>query len=123
MQYSPKLKKAMEDIKAVLNKYDIAAMVVLHTPGHSEYLMRIDPTYSCAKTDGDSIRIKAKIKDFPDKKAWEERVSNTSNMLSLLGEVGGRTSINIMEVSKQLDKIVDAEHFDGGHTSHTEQNN
>jgi hypothetical protein len=31
MQYSPKLKKAMEEIKAVLNKHDIAASVILHT--------------------------------------------------------------------------------------------
>ncbi len=123
MQYSPKLKKAMEEIRDVLNKHDIGAYVVLHTPGHSEYLLKIDPTYSCARFDGDHVRIKALRKDFPNKQAWEEKVAGTSNMLSLLGSVGGRTAVAILDISKQLDKIVDAEHFDGGHTSHTEQNN
>lgn len=49
MQYSPKLKKAMEDIKKILHENDIAGFVVLHTPGFSEYLNRVDPSYSCAK--------------------------------------------------------------------------
>jgi len=31
MQYSPKLKKAMEEIKAILKRDDIAGIVVLHT--------------------------------------------------------------------------------------------
>lgn len=48
MQYSPKLKKAAEEIKQILQKYDIAANVILHTSGHSEYLLHITPTYSCA---------------------------------------------------------------------------
>lgn len=32
MQYSPKLKVAMDEVKDVLKKYDIAGFVVLHTP-------------------------------------------------------------------------------------------
>lgn len=126
MQYSPKLKKAMEQIKQVLKEHDIAAMVVLHTPGHSEYLIRIDPSYSCARFEGDErIRVKAKLKeDFGgDKKAWEEKITCTSNMLSLLGEVGARTSMAILEISKVVDEKVNAEHRDGGHTSHNQQNN
>lgn len=46
MQYSPKLKKAMAEIKAIADKYDIAAIVCLHTPGHGEYLLKVDPLYS-----------------------------------------------------------------------------
>lgn len=41
MQYNPKLKKAADEIKLILQKYDIAANVILHTPGHSEYLYRL----------------------------------------------------------------------------------
>lgn len=124
MQYSPKLKKAMEEIKMLMLKYDIGGLVVLHTPGHSEYLLRIDPSYSCAKFEGDNIRIKAKLKDFNgDKNKWEEKVAGTSNMLNLIGEVGGRTSLSILNISEQLDKIVDAEHTDGNHSSNTQQNN
>lgn len=124
MQYSPKLKRAMNEMKMLMLKYDIGGFCVLHTPGHSEYLLRIDPSYSCAKFEGDHVRIKAKLADFNgDKRAWEEKVASTSNMLSLIGEVGGRTALSILEISKQVDEIVEAEHKDGGHTSHTQQNN
>lgn len=114
----------MEEIKAIVKKHDIGAMVVLHTPGHSEYYMNISPSYSCAKQEGDTVRIKAKLKDFNgDKKAWEIKVTDTSNLLTHLGETGARTAMSILNVSKQLDQVIDAEHFGGGHSSHTEQNN
>lgn len=125
MQYSPKLKKAMEDIKSILKKYDIAGMVILHTPGNSEYFIELNPSYSCAKSNGDSVRIKAKLQeDFHgDKQAREKNVADTTNMFSLLSEVGMRISLSLSDVSERLDKIVNAEHFDGCHSSQTEQNN
>lgn len=61
MQYSPKLKKAMEEIKRILKDHDIAASVVLHTPGHSEYYLRINPSYSCATLNKGELRVKAKL--------------------------------------------------------------
>lgn len=125
MEYSPKLKKAMQEIKAVIEKYDIAALVVLHTPGNSEYLLELSPTYSCAKFEGNNLRIRAKlVDDFKgDKKAHKQKLTDTSNMLSSLSETGGRTILSLMDVSDKLDKIIDAEHFGGGHTSHITQNN
>jgi hypothetical protein len=126
MQYSPKLKKAMEEIKMILLKYDIGAMVVLHTPGHSEYLLRIDPSYSCAKFEGDSlIRVKAKLKEdfFGNKEMWTQKVTDTSNMLTLLSEVAMRQGLSLADISKIVDEKVNAEHSGGDHTSHNQQNN
>ena len=64
MQYSPKLKKAAEEIKSILKKYDIAANVVLHTPGHSEYLLEITPTYSAAWLENGIVRFRARASDY-----------------------------------------------------------
>lgn len=125
MQYSPKLKKAAEEIKSILDKYDIAAMVVLHTPGHSEYLIKINPSYSCAFIDGEMLRVRAKLQEHfnGDKKAWEKKVSDTANMLRLLSETSGHLTISVMEMSKIVDERVNAEHNGNGHTSHNQQNN
>jgi len=125
MQYSPKLKIAMEEIKAILKKHDIAASVVLHTPGHSEYLLKINPSYSCAFCEGNHIRIRAKLQqDFNgDKNAWSQKVSDTYNMIDLLGKVSGETALSLFDIMDLLNKVVEAESFDGGHTSHTTQNN
>jgi hypothetical protein len=124
MQYSPKLKKAMEEMKAIIKKYDIAALIVLHSPGNSEYLNAITPSYSCMKWNGDELRIRAKLKeDFNgDKKSMEEKLAATSNMLRLLSEVGGQQLLSIMKVSDFVDELLGSKHTDGDHTSHTEQN-
>lgn len=56
MQYSPKLKIAMDEIKQVLKKHDIAGFVVLHTPGFTEYLNRVDPSYSSTFMDENPVK-------------------------------------------------------------------
>lgn len=124
MQYSPKLKKAIAEIEEVIAKHDIAAVVVLHTPGHSEFIIRISPSYSCATVDGDKLRIRAKLTEFNgDKKALEKTVTNTSNMLNVLANTMGKTSLTLLDVSEHLDKHVGAMHTDGGESFHTTQNN
>ena len=124
MQYSPKLKLAMTEIKAILKKHDIAGSFVIHTPGHSEYLNSFETSYSCVKVDGDNIRIRAKAEDYGgSKKIRDQKLKDTSNMFHLLAEVGGFNVVGIMDISKQLDKLLDSEHFGGGHTTETTQNN
>lgn len=123
MNYSPKLKKAMEEIKAIVKKYDIAASVVLHTPGNSEFLLEITPSYSCAKLNHDHIHFKAKKEDFNNELLRMQTIADTSNMMNLLGETLGKNALMLMQVSDEFDKITGAEHEDGGFTSHTTQNN
>jgi len=66
--YSPKLKEAMAEIKAILTKHDIAGHVLLHEPGFSEYLLAISPSWSLLKQhidgDGVGVQIRSKLEDF-----------------------------------------------------------
>ena len=124
MQYSPKLKKAAEEIKQILQKYDIAANVVLHTPGHSEYLLHIKPTYSCAWIENDMIRFRARKEDYNGNTSIrDKKINDTANMLKLLSETAGHNALTLLEISKQFDNLVNANHGDSNHTSHTTQNN
>jgi hypothetical protein len=124
MQYSPKLKKAMEEIKQVFSKYDLGGIVVIHEPGFSEYLYKIDPSYSAAKLMDGGVRITARAEQYGgDKEKRNKAIADTSNLLMHIAQAGGRLVMNTIDVSKQLDAVVDAEHTGGGHSSHTEQNN
>jgi hypothetical protein len=123
MQYSPKLKNAAEEIKAILKKYDIAAQIVLHTPGHSEFVLHITPFYSCATLNHDHIHFKAKKADFNDELKRQQVISDTANMMSLLSETSGKTALMLLQVADEFDKIVGAEHGDSNFTAHTTQNN
>lgn len=127
MQYSPKLKKAMEEIKEILRKHDIAANIVLHTPGHAEYLTHIKPSYSCASIDEltGKFELKAKKIHFTNEAERLNKLSDTSNMLNLLAEATGRTAMNLISASEVTDTFLNAKHTDeeSGHTGHTQQNN
>lgn len=124
MQYNPKLKKAAEEIKQILQKYDIAANVILHTPGHSEYLLHITPTYSCAWIENDRVRFRAKKEDYNgNAMVRDQKIADTLNMLRLLSDTAGKNALALIEVADQFDKKIGADHSDEGHTSHTTQNN
>jgi hypothetical protein len=131
MQYSPKLKNAMSEIKQILEKHDIAGLVVLHTEGggsqgFAEYLLRIDPSYSVAKFERpDFVRFRAKLKeDFNgNKRLMEHKLAATANMLNILSVKGGELSMGLIDLSERFDKITDAEHGKGTNTSQWELDN
>lgn len=124
MQYSPKLKKAMEEMKEILRKHDIAGVVVLHTPGHSEYLNHLNPSYSCASINGEgNLDIKASSKHFSSDAERFNKIKDTSNMLHLLALPLSTCALNLMDASEKMDKTYPADHFGGGHSSHQSQNN
>lgn len=111
MNYSPKLKRVMAEIEAILKKEDIAGLVVLHTQQHgsyySEFLFELTPSLSAVKLENNYLQIKAKGTDI--------RLPYTSNMLRLLAETSGRCSINLFELSEKVDEIIGAEHGDITH--------
>lgn len=124
MDYSPKLKKAMGEIKDILSKYDIGGVVIIHTPGHGEFLNKLDPTYSCVRTEGDMVRFKSKLADYGgDKQAWLRKTTDSLNMLQTITDCGGHVILPLIELTERLEKDLNAERGGGNFTSHTTQNN
>lgn len=125
MQYHPKLKKAAVEINKILKDNDIAGIVVLHTPGFSEYITNLDPSYACTIVNNEGIRVRAKLQeDFNgDRQAWTKKVTDTVNMIRHIEETTARILYPIMELSEKLEKTLDIDDIGGTHTSHTTQNN
>jgi len=114
----------MAEIKAILEREDVAGIVIIHTPQFSEFLFRIDPSYSCAAIEGDKLRIKALKKYFPNLQAWKNKIADTTNMLIHFADVGGPLILNVHEALDRIEKVVEIENKGGGgFTSHTTQNN
>lgn len=106
-----KLKQAAEDIKDILRKYDIAASLTLHTPGHAEYVNHLLTSYSCAyQYKDDSIRLYSKKEDFESKEAQLKSQAETANMLRMLLESTGKNFLMLEPISKKFDELVNAEH-------------
>lgn len=122
MQYSPKLKKAMEEIKQILSENDIAGFVMLHTPGYSEYLNQVSPSYSCAKLEAGQLRFKVKSAEVGKEKA-KQLIYDTYNMVSHFSKSIGLHALTYLEAHDILKNKLGGEDHPGGHTSHTDQNN
>lgn len=131
MIYSPKLKKAMTDIKSILAKYDIAALVVLHDyaesgNGFGEYYIKLDPGYSVAKIEGNGmVRFRAKLdEDYKgDIKARNHRLAATANMLDILATKSAELSLGTIKLSERFGELINVEHGKGTDTSQQEIDN
>lgn len=110
----------MKELEAILVKYDIAGCLVIHTPGHSEFLNKINPRYSCAKTEGDTIRIKSKLADFNDDKELQKKVlTDTVNMFDHFSGIVSQQALMYMDIFKKLNEHLDIESTGGNLTSNT----
>lgn len=94
-EFSPKLKMAAADIKAVLAKYDIAAIVVLQEPSHTEFFMQVDPSYSAAYLENQQLRLRQVLAGADG--AIPEKVVHTVNMLNNLQVLTGKITMALAQ--------------------------
>lgn len=77
--------QAVEEIKAILRKHDLAGMVFVQSPDEAAYLREITPTWSCTffkdTPQGLCLRIRSKLADYPSKEAQKASVEATTGML------------------------------------------
>lgn len=131
MDYNPKLKKAMAEIKGILEKYDVAGAILLHTPGHTEHLLKIDTSYSCAffapdlTGPGDYLRLRARLQeDFNgDKEKQKQVIHSTTDMFCGLQDLLLLHSKNVASVVDMLKSKFHIDHSSSGGTSDRIQNN
>lgn len=123
MQYSPKLKKAMEQIKQIVKENDIAAFVVLHDEaGFSEYLNAVSPSYSCAILQEDGVRFRLKGAEVGKERA-QQIAQETYNMVTHFADMIAKHAMMYMDAQKLLKEKWGGEEGRGGETSHNQQNN
>lgn len=108
MDYDPKLVKAMDEIKAILQRNDIAAMVILCNPPFSEVLNYLDTTWSCVKLvetpEGPGFRMRTRLQeDYAGNVEDRNRaLDKSANMVVNFGEIGGELSMAYLDLVKQL---------------------
>lgn len=124
MQYSPKLKMAMQEISSILSKYDIAGFVVLHDPGFCEYLNHISPSYSCAFMEDGAFRARIKTAELPGGKEQAKKIADdTYNMVTLMTDILALHVPGYIKFQEMLTEKWGGSSGNGSHTSHTQQNN
>lgn len=106
-----KLKVAAEEIKEILKKHDIAGAIVLHSPGHAEYFVQLNPSYSCAYMYNDNeVRFYSKKQDYKSLDEQIKKQEDTSNMLKLLTDCTAFNFGSLHYLSQQIDELTNAKH-------------
>lgn len=111
-----RLKVARLKVEAVLREHDLAGVVVLHTPGMTEFFYDIRPTYSCAWIDESVpiVRVKSLGADYGnDLQAQQHDQAATANMMrSIADDLIGATAM-FVECAAVVDRILLAKHLPG----------
>jgi hypothetical protein len=111
MKSETKLKVAAEEIKEILKKHDIAAIFSLHTPGHGEFVLHLNTSYSCAYIYNDhELRFYSKRKDYKTQEEQFKKLADTSNMLKLLTDMTANNFLMLKPLSEKIDEVTNAEH-------------
>lgn len=125
MNFSPKLKEAMAEIRAILRKHDIGAHVILHEPGFSEFLMRIDPTWSVMRYETQrqlGIRFRALLEEFGgDKAAQKKAINDSVNLVVHLRDLLSRDAVlmeRLYEMLRERFEITETEAIETPHREH-----
>lgn len=108
----PVLKKAMEEIKEVLRRHDVAGIVLLQSKTHGEWLNHINPSWSAAwMEDEDLLRIRARRADYQSMAARDEALRLTTSMLCGFRDGAQRVHDNMESVLKVLSDTVEITHI------------
>lgn len=108
-----RLKLARTEIEAVLKKHDLAGVVVLHTPGMTEFFHDIRPSYSCAWLDEQAqmLRVRSKLDHYHgDAQAQQHDQAATANMLHGLAEDLNSASGMFLDMAAIADRMLRAKH-------------
>lgn len=112
----PKLKLAMEEIKLVLAKYDIAGAVVLASQTHMEYLNAISPSWSCCWFEpqpggGMLLRVRSKRADYPSRAAQKKSIEDTVGLLMGFADAQLACHQMMLSAAAQIGKVVPFDHI------------
>lgn len=111
----PILKTAAAEIEAVLKKHDCAGIVMLASQTHMEYLLKIDPSWSCCWVEeaegGKVLRVRSRRDEYPDKAAQKKVMEDSTGMILGFVDVARDTMTNLERVAAMIGAKMDISHW------------
>lgn len=114
-----RLKIARARIEGILQEHDLAGVIVLHTPGMTEFFYSITPSYSCVWIDeaASQLRVKSRLADYGgDKDAQLRDQAATANMIWGLASDLSSAARMFGGMAAFADRLMRAEHTEAVHT-------
>lgn len=106
----PKLKEAMAEISAILEKHDIAGQIVLLSKTHAEFKYRLDPSWSAITVGDGFLYIRAKKDELGSEEAVMEKAVLTAHILCQLRDLSSQGYAFSDKLIKELEKVYEIDH-------------
>jgi len=108
----PKLIRARDRIKQILDEEDIAGHVILHNaPGSFEIVTKLDPSYSKLIGLPPVVHLRSKLVDYDgDINRQRADLTATASMVSGIAELTGTTAVQLFELAQFINTRTGAEH-------------
>jgi len=122
LPYDPDLKIAIEEIKAILDKFQISATVILNSPTHAEYLNYF-PVWSAIQFEKSKpmIKIRSKRKDFNSREEQHAILEASVGLIARARDISAQNFTMYHEIFKIMEKHMDIVHKSfSGHMPHFE---
>lgn len=115
-----RLKVARAEIEAILQRHDLAGVVVLHTPGMSEFFYQVNPSYSVVHLDEKrgAVRVRSRLaEDYAGNAAAQlHDQAASANMTAALADGLSGAAAMFQDVQAIVDKALSATHTDAAFT-------
>ena len=121
-----RLKLARVKIEAVLREHDLAGVVILHTPGMSEFFYDIRPSYSCCWIDeaAQELRVKSLGSHYKgDREAQMRDQAATANMMAAISDNLQSAAGMFGYAQRVVDQATRAVHKDRGFVTDPQERN
>lgn len=99
------LKFALNEIKEILDKYDLAALISVHGLAGTAGLLKINPSYSCAKFTENNSHIRINNMNVGAQEEKKESLEDTLEMLRGLSSNAGMKAIAFSEALQEYEDL------------------
>jgi hypothetical protein len=115
----PKLIAAMEEVKAILAKHDLTAVVFLGSPSHVEYHYKLHASWTCCRLEEDGqFKARLKTSDYPSPLEARKVVEETVGMLAGFADVTQQAHENLSGTLKMFGQRFHIEHVSAEEPRH-----
>lgn len=105
----PKLKIAMEEIKDILLKHEIAGAITLVSKTHSEYLYHF-PKWSCVSMSDRGLSAYSQKRFYPNAEAQKENVEQSLHIVFQIRDIAAQTFTWFDRFTQMIREKIDIEH-------------
>ncbi len=102
----------LEEIAAVLQKHDMAGLVMVANISHTDWRLEISPSWSCAQVkesddDGHMLRIRSKKADYVNEedriRSLEATISTFNTFIDTMRAVSGQLTQVLTMIGRHID--------------------